>query len=170
MGTPVVRQFYRLYPGKTLALVILDGALQNYFKDTAQADSFIAPLRGTEYQAAAARFVDGILPQTMAAGLRDEIRRTMLATPQHVMVGAMEGMMKDPSIWKPDPIKVPLLLLLASNSAWPDDYEKFVRTLAPQADYRVFNGVSHFLMMEQPDKINLAIEEFLTRNRLLGFH
>ena len=28
MGTPVVRQFYRLYPEKTLGLIIVDGALR----------------------------------------------------------------------------------------------------------------------------------------------
>jgi pimeloyl-ACP methyl ester carboxylesterase len=28
MGTPVARQFYRLYPQKTLAIVIVDGALR----------------------------------------------------------------------------------------------------------------------------------------------
>lgn len=28
MGTPVIRQFYRLYPKKTLGLVIVDGALR----------------------------------------------------------------------------------------------------------------------------------------------
>jgi pimeloyl-ACP methyl ester carboxylesterase len=33
---------------------------------------------------------------------------------------------------------------------------------------RVFQGVSHFLMMEQPESINRAIGEFLAKNRLPG--
>jgi len=169
MGTPVVRQFYRLYPQKTLALVVVDGALRSYFKDPAQAEPFIAPLRGPNYKAAAARFVDGMLPQTMPAALRDEIRGVMTSAPQHVGVGAMEGMFKDMAIWKPDPIRVPLQLLLAASPEWSADYKKFVRGLAPQVDYRTFSGVSHFLMMEQPNAVNRALQEFLVKNRLLGF-
>jgi pimeloyl-ACP methyl ester carboxylesterase len=30
MGTPVIRQFYRLYPEKTIALVVVDGALRPF--------------------------------------------------------------------------------------------------------------------------------------------
>src|SRR5205085_5523540 len=37
MGTPVVRQFYRLFPGKTKALVFVDGAVRRFFKEPAEA-------------------------------------------------------------------------------------------------------------------------------------
>ncbi len=81
----------------------------------------------------------------------------------------MEGMLEDASIWKADLIRVPLQLLLAKNPEWSADYEAFVRTLAPDADCRVFDDVSHFLMLEKPEPVNRAMSEFLTRKRLLGF-
>ncbi|MDQ2922099.1 MAG: alpha/beta fold hydrolase, partial [Acidobacteriota bacterium] len=49
MGTPVVRQFYRKYPQKTLAIVIVDGALRP-FGDKAMMDRIIEGFRGPDYQ------------------------------------------------------------------------------------------------------------------------
>src|SRR5688572_24212650 len=40
MGTPVARQFYRKYPNKTLAIVIVDGALRP-FGDKAMRDQYL---------------------------------------------------------------------------------------------------------------------------------
>jgi len=51
MGTPVIRQFYRVFPEKTAGLVIVDGALRILFPEE-QTDQFMTPLR-TNYQAAA---------------------------------------------------------------------------------------------------------------------
>jgi len=51
MGTPVIRQFYRVFPEKTVGLVIVDGALRILFPEE-QTDQFMTPLR-TNYQAAA---------------------------------------------------------------------------------------------------------------------
>ena len=45
MGTPVVRQFYRLHPEKTVALVAVDGSLKPYTTDPAAAERFVALFR-----------------------------------------------------------------------------------------------------------------------------
>jgi pimeloyl-ACP methyl ester carboxylesterase len=45
MGTPVARQFYRKYPDKTLAIVIVDGSLRP-FGNKAMLDQMIAGFRG----------------------------------------------------------------------------------------------------------------------------
>src|SRR5215471_12719565 len=44
MGTPIVRQFYRLYPDKTLGLVIVDGPLRLPMS-AAQAQAFFAQMK-----------------------------------------------------------------------------------------------------------------------------
>ena len=49
MGTPVARQFYRKYPEKTLAIVIVDGALRP-FGDKAMMARIIENFRGPNYQ------------------------------------------------------------------------------------------------------------------------
>jgi len=105
MGTPVIQQFYRLFPEKTVGLVIVDGALR-VFLPKEQMDQFVNSLR-SNYQTAEPAFVDGLL-----------------------------GPIKD---------------------------EKLV----PNLDFRMWEGVSHFLMMERPQEFDHAVQEFLTKNKLL---
>jgi pimeloyl-ACP methyl ester carboxylesterase len=165
MGTPVARQFYRKFPKKTLGLVIVDGALRP-FGDKKMMDSFIAPLRGPDYKVQAARFIDGMMGPEVPAALREQIKTSMLSTPQHVAISAMEGM-ADESIWKQDKIEVPVLAVLAKSPFWPADTEQFFRSVAPNLDYQMWGGVTHFLMMEKPREFNDAVAAFLVKNGLL---
>jgi pimeloyl-ACP methyl ester carboxylesterase len=166
MGTPVIRQFYRKYPQKTLALVIVDGGLRP-FGDKKMMETFIAPLRGPNYKEAASRFVDGMLGPVKSSELRQEIKSSMLATPQHVAVGAMDAM-ADESLWATDKINVPVLAILAKSPFWASDNEQFFRSLAPSLDYQMWDGVSHFLMMEKPAEFNQAVAAFVAKNKLLN--
>lgn len=161
MGTPVIRQFYRRHPEKTAALVIVDGGLRSMFTKE-MAEQFISTLRGPNYKEQAARMVDGMLMPVKDQALRDQIKASMLATPQHVAVGAMEGMM-DPEIYKADKINVPVLAILAKSPFWAADTEQFLRGLAPGLEYHMWEGVSHFLMMERPAQFNETLLGFMTR-------
>lgn len=163
MGTPVIRQFYRKYPEKTLALVIVDGALRP-FADAAAMAKFIEPLRGPNYTEAAGRFLDGMLGPVSSPSLRQEIRSAMLGVPQYVAVSAMDGMFSK-DIWTQDKISVPVLAVM--TKMWPPDNEQFDRSVAPQLDYQAWAGVSHFLMMEKPKEFNDALAAFLAKNGLL---
>ena len=59
MGTPVIRQFYRLFPSEVLGLVTVDGPLKPY-GSKAQMEQFLAPLR-TNYAESGPKMVDGLL-------------------------------------------------------------------------------------------------------------
>lgn len=165
MGTPIVRQFYRRFPDKTLALVLVDGGLRP-FAPRAQMEQFVAPLRGAGFKEAMPRMLDGMLQPVQSETLRAEIRAAMLSTPQHVTVSAMDGMM-DEAIFAEDQIKVPVLAVLARSPFWPPDNEQFFRKLAPDLDYRMWDGVSHFLMMDRPDEFNRTLIDFLAGRKLL---
>jgi len=165
MGTPVIRQFYRKYPEKTRALVFVDGSLRP-FGDKATMERFIEPLRGPNYEEAAGRFVDLMLQPVKDPARRAEIKTAMLSTPQHVSLGAMEGML-DPAIWQPDKIQVPVLAIMAKSPFSTPEHEQFVRSLAPDLDYQVWDGVSHFLMMDEPQKFNDTLAAFLKKNKLV---
>jgi pimeloyl-ACP methyl ester carboxylesterase len=165
MGTPVVRQFYRKYPQKTQALILVDGGLRPFAPPEAM-EKFIEPFRGPDYKEAANRMLNMMLPTVKDAKVREEIRTAMLSAPQHVMAGAMEGM-ANPEIWKTqDKINVPVLAIHAKQPFWTDDYERFVRGIIPDLDYQMWEGVSHFLMMDEPQKFNDAVLAFLKKNRL----
>jgi pimeloyl-ACP methyl ester carboxylesterase len=164
MGTPVVRQFYRLFPEKSLALVIVDGGLRPFFTKE-QMDQFIKTLR-ENYQATATNMVEGMLRPIKDENLKSEIRTSMLSTPDYVAASAMEGM-ADRSLYERDPIKVPVLAVLAKSPFWPSDTEQFLHSLAPNLEYVMWDNVSHFLMMEKPKEFNHTLTEFLAKNRLL---
>jgi pimeloyl-ACP methyl ester carboxylesterase len=81
-------------------------------------------------------------------------------------VSAMEGMADD-SIWGQDKINVPVLAILAKTPFWPADTEQFYRSIAPNLDFQMLEGVGHFLMMEKPKQFNDAVLAYLDKNSLL---
>lgn len=165
MGTPVARQFYRKYPQKTLAIVIVDGALRP-FADRKTMDGMIAGFRGPNYKAAAGQMLAAISGPTLSAGDRERIKVSFENTPQHVVVGAMEGMADD-SIWGQDKINVPVLAIMAKLPFYPPNIEELSRPIVPNLDFQMWEGVGHFLMMEKPKQLNDAVIAFLDKNALL---
>ncbi len=160
MGAPVGREFYRIFPEKTTALVIIDGALRRMFSSE-QAQRLQEQLR-SDYPATARRMVDGMLMPVRDASLRHQVREVMLATPGHVAVSAMQAMTNEAS-YHGDPIKVPLLAVLAKSPFWAPDTEQFLRSLAPDLEFHMMEDVSHFLMLEKPDELNTLIRDFIAR-------
>src|SRR6267143_1765153 len=133
MGTPVARQFYRKYPQKTLAIVIVDGALRN-FPDKKIMDGVMAGLRGPNYKDAGAQMLAGMAGPNLAPEAKERIQASYLNTPQYVIVSAMEGM-ADESIWGQDKINVPVLAIMTKSPFWPADTEQFYRSIAPRLDF-----------------------------------
>jgi pimeloyl-ACP methyl ester carboxylesterase len=163
MGTPVARQFYRLYPEQTLGMVIVDGGLRP-FGPKAQVEKFFEPLF-KDYRGSAPKFIDGLLEPTRA-DLKPDIRAAMLTTPDYVAVSAMRGMIDD-KIWKGDHIRVPVLAIMSSSTSWPADTNNYYLAIASNLDFKMWTGVSHFLMMEKPTEFNYAIQLFIAKNKLL---
>ena len=165
MGTPVARQYYRKFPEKTLAIVIVDGSLRP-FGDKKLMESFLAGFRSPNFREVGKQMFGGMSGPNLSAELGQQIQASFMNTPQHVVVGAMEGMADD-SIWGPDTIKVPVLAVMAKSPFWPADTEQFYRGLAPKLEFQMWEGVGHFLHMEKPKQFNDAVIAFLDKNGLL---
>src|SRR5437870_2454654 len=97
MGTPVARQFYRQYPEKTLAIVIVDGLLRP-FGDKAFMDRLLAGFRGPNYRVAVGQMLTATSAPNLSADATARIIASSLNTPQHVIVIAIGGT-SYPSIW-----------------------------------------------------------------------
>ncbi len=167
MGAPVLWQFYRNFPEKTRGLVIVDGGLKAMGTRESM-KPFLDPLRLPAYRASAEKSVEYITQGMKDPKVRAEVKTAMINTPQNVMVSAFEGML-DPTIWPTptDRIKVPTLALMANNGNWNSEYEKYVRELVPGIEYQKWDGVSHFLMMDEPQKFNDTVLAFLKKNNLI---
>jgi len=166
MGTPVIRQYYRLHPSRVVGLVLVDGALRSFFSDTASAHAFLARFQGTAYTRNLEGMFDAVMGPHAGPSLKAAIRRMALATPQQVAIEAMRAQL-DPVIWTDDPIEVPVLAVMASTTGWTPEYEAYVRKLVPGVRYEVVPEAGHFLMMEQPETFNRLLTEFLKSLRIL---
>jgi pimeloyl-ACP methyl ester carboxylesterase len=164
MGTPVVRQFYRKYPQKTLAIVIVDGGLR-LFGTKEMRDGFLAMFRSPGYKEAGKQMFTQMAGTLPAAEL-ERINTSYANTPQYVLVSAMESM-GDEALYATDKINVPVFAILAKSPYWPADTEQFLRGLAPDLEFQMWEGVGHFLMMEKPKQFNDAVIAFLDKKNLL---
>ena len=165
MGTPVARQFYRKYPQKTLAIVIVDGVLRP-LADKAIMDRMIEGFRAPTYKQSIDQMLTAMKGPSLSAEAMERIKASSANTPQHVVVSAMEGM-ADPAIWGDDKINVPVLAIMARNPFYPPNIEEISRGLAPNMDFRMWEGVGHFVMMDKPKEFNEAVIGFFEKNKLL---
>src|SRR2546423_6229606 len=102
MGTPVARQFYRRYPEKTLAIVVVDGSLRP-FGNKAMLDQLIANFRGPKYRDTIDQMFGMMFGSALSTETQQRIKASTENTPQHVLVSAFEGML-DKSIWAADKV------------------------------------------------------------------
>jgi pimeloyl-ACP methyl ester carboxylesterase len=166
MGTPVARQFYRKYPKKTLAIVVVDGPLRP-FADKATMDRMLEGFRSPNYKEAVGQMLAALMGPNLSAEAQQRIKGSAGNTLQHVAVGAMEGM-ADASIWGEDKINVPVLAIMAKGPLFPANIEELYSTLVPIRQFHIWEGVGHFIMMEKPAQFNEAVLAFLDKNKLLG--
>ncbi len=97
--------------------------------------------------------------------MRDRVTAEMLATPQHVMLGAMLAMLDpDQPDWILQKVNAPVLVINARTPWWNDAYENYVRSLSPQSDYLMMDGVGHFLMLEKPAEFNATLASLLRKH------
>jgi pimeloyl-ACP methyl ester carboxylesterase len=86
-----------------------------------------------------------------------------------VMAGAMEGMFgAGQPDWDIGHANVPVLVINAPNPFWTDEYKAYIRTLSPQTEYRAFDGVGHWLMLEKPAEFNATLIDLLRKYDLIG--
>lgn len=156
-GTPTIRQFWRRYPDRTQALVVVDGALKQMMP-AAAAKPYLDRFKSATYKEAASQMVDQIAG--IEGDLRERVRALVMSCSQEALVGGIEAAL-DPSIWNDDPITCPMLCVMAASPFWDESYEEYVRQLAPDVDYRVLDNVSHFIMMQEPERFNEILAEFL---------
>jgi len=164
MGTPVARQFYRKYPQKTLAIVIVDGGLR-LFGTKEMREQYLSYFRGPKYKEAGAQMFSQMMG-TLPAAEQDRVKTSFANTPQYVIVSAMESM-GDEALYASDKINVPVFAILAKSPFWTADTEQFLHGLAPDLELQWWEGVGHFLFMEKPKQFNDAVIAFLNKKNLL---
>ena len=159
MGTPVIRQFARLFPGKTAGLVLMDGTIFRPQDAAARQGrgQIYAGEEGGRKRLSVMRAYFG--PATSPA-VRQQIERVSGATAEATAVGAINGMLAL-AVWQDEsPVRVPALAVYQGQPGVSVDY---LRQLFPLLRYHRVAGTGHFLMMEKPEKVNPLLVRFVDR-------
>ncbi len=167
MGFPVARQYIRNYPGKTKALVIVEGAFFRVPKEQQKLDKwkkqfkqFSDKFKGPDSKKATLEFMNSLFAEQTSSEIRAEITSKVSLTSSHVAISALEGM-GNPQIWKEDIFTMPVLAVYAKRPSLPPDNGQYLKQLFPNLKYHEWNGVGHFPMMEKPIKFNKLLTAFI---------
>ena len=168
MGGPVAITFLRLFPARTKSLVLVDAYVPEAPKDDAERDRqkaqiepFLRSLGEPNYKPTVQKMIEGMFSSKTMPAQRDEIRGKMMATPQHVLTSAMQGMFALEAPKPGETYSLPVMAIMSAGNARPGFEERLRKIFPNLSKYEAWEGSGHFLMMESPDRFNRALEDFL---------
>lgn len=164
MGVAVICSVYRHSPEKFAAVVSVDGLLRRPPGTAEQVEALLVPFGQPQYLDHAKKLIHTFFPIPGSEALRDRVMSEMLDTPQHVMLGGMQAMFSpDHSDWRLEKINTPVAVINAPGFLWNHGYEAYVRSITPQSDYLIMDGVGHFPMLEKPAEFNATLSAMLRK-------
>ena len=164
MGTPVIRQYARLYPQRVTALVVVDGVVVLGTPPAPGAQPSQRPvperMRGPDGPKNREAMIRGMFTPATPRPLQDHVLKMMLGAPEATAYGAMVATF-DPAIWGSDVLRMPVLGLFADKSALGN--ERVAKQVFPNYEHHEIAGTGHFLMMEKPAEFNARLTAFVDR-------
>ena len=163
MGTPVIRQYARLYPQHVAGLVAVDGVLR-IGGGPARAGGPPPPqadrMRGPEGMKNREAMIRTMFTPATPQSIQQHVLKMMLAAPESTAYGAMTATF-DPAVWKDDVMTLPVLGIYADKSALANP--EYTMKIFPSFEYREIPGTGHFLMMEKPQEFNQLLMGFVEK-------
>ena len=159
MGTPVIRQYARLFPQHVQALVLVDGTVL----DAKTAVGFAGVgdrFKGPDAGKTRVEFIHSMFTPLTPPDLKTRIEKMMTAPPDATAAGAMAAM-GDPAIWKDDAVNVPVLGIYADKSRLGN--RELLSKIFPAIEYNEIAGTDHFLMLEKPEEFNRLLMGFVDK-------
>ena len=163
LGGNIAYTFVRMFPQKVKSVVFVD----SYF---ARPVGVPGPQTRALYQKKAHRLsgptgektfvqqVNAMFSDRTPPEMREEIRRKMLATPEYVRVAAVTSISKLPPADPMESFDIPALAFVASSIP---ERASPMRSIFPSLQVDQWDKYGHFLMMEDPERFNDALETFL---------
>ncbi len=168
MGAPIAREVVRRNPGLASGLIIVDGALDTVPTDPKaraawdkQYAEMVAGFK-KDYPSTAKSFVESMLGPAITPELKRLILDKILVADPYVAASTMQAM-SDPHNWRPEPVKLRTMAIYAESPYLPPDFQDQLTALFPNLTYKQWKGVGHFFFMEEPDKFNRQVIEFMDK-------
>ena len=157
MGTPVIRQYARLYPANVAALVPVDGVLHLSGSPNAPNPD---RMKGPESLKNREAMIRGMFGKSATPPIQEHILKMMLAAPEATAYQAMAATFAAPN-WIDETFAVPALGIFADHS--PANDPKYFKKIFPNGNAVEVPGTGHFVMMEKPEEFNKLLAEFLPK-------
>jgi pimeloyl-ACP methyl ester carboxylesterase len=157
MGTPVIRQYARMYPANVAALVPVDGIL--HLSGSANAPD-PDRMKGAEGLKNRETMIRGMLGPSATPAIQEHILKMMLAAPEATASQAMAATFATPN-WTEETFAVPALGIYADHS--PADDPAYFKKIFPNGSTVEVPGTGHFVMLEKPAEFNKLLADFLPK-------
>ena len=157
MGTPVIRQYARMFPAHVAGLVPVDGVLHLSGSPNApNADRMKGPdgLKNRE------AMIRGMFGPSARPAMQDHVLKMMLAPPESTATQAMSAMFVA-SNWTEEVMQFPVFGIYADKSIANDP--KYMKKIFPNSSVQEVAGTGHFVMLEKPAEFNKLLAGFLTK-------
>lgn len=160
MGGSVIAEAARLMPKQVIGLIGVD-TLENieYPLTREELKKMTAPLR-KNFRQGARQFVSPMISPNTEARLREWILTDMSSAPPAVGLSAMDEMMQQYLTGEAARVfeKVRVPVVTVNGDLWPVNFEANRRHMFSY-DAIVLKNADHFLMMNQPEEFNRALEK-----------
>ena len=164
LGGMVAYQFAREHPARTIALIWCDAAFGLPIEVDKQIAGFLAhakEFRAPDYKDKVLEFIEPLFAPETPTAVREEVRRSILSTPQHVLANSQEGL-ADRAMFSPVVLDLPAFALF--SPFWkPERFMDIFKKYLPRLEYEILPGVGHYPMLEKPAETNAALARFLTK-------
>jgi len=168
MGTPVIREYARMYPQHVAGLVPVDGIVLIGAPPgpppqgkAPQAAGRGAPnpalMTGPDGMKARETMIRGMFTPATPASVQQHVLKMMLAPPEATAAGAMLATF-DSANMNDFVTTVPVLGIYAGS---PLANAESVKKAFPNSEYVQVAGTGHFVMMERPEEFNRLLMGFL---------
>ena len=167
LGGPIAYAFLREFPERASALVLVDAFVSRHMAGPADRAATAAhfakvarSLQGAAGERNFAERVESCFTKQTPEALRAEIRAKMAATPKHVRIAALSSIS---SLSPPPGDETFDLPAVAIQAAEPGTQARFelMRSIFPRLQLSSWEGAGHFLMLEDPQRFNSEVEQFL---------
>ncbi|MBZ5674650.1 MAG: alpha/beta hydrolase [Acidobacteriia bacterium] len=155
MGTPVIREYARLYPKHVAGLVPVDGLI---ILSGGRGAPNPAAMTGPDGIKARDAMIRGMFTPATPAAVQQHVLKMMLAPPEATASGAMIATF-DTSSLNDEVSTVPVLGIYAGNA--PMANRESLKRVFPNSEYVQVAGTGHFVMMERPEEFNRLLLAFL---------
>jgi pimeloyl-ACP methyl ester carboxylesterase len=163
LGGNIAYTFVRLFPQKVKSVVLVDAYVTRpvgvpSLQTRALYQKRARGLSGPTGQKNFVRQVNAMFSDRTPSDLRAEILSKMLATPEYVRVAAVTSISKLPPADPNESFDIPAL---AVTAIYTFERAATMRSIFPALEIQKWEDYGHFLMMEDAERFNRTIEEYL---------